>query len=94
MMFMDYFGFLNWFFFKKGNKSSKIWARCRGPTLWRRDPCNGEGPRRGVAERRKCPASGSPWRSTAMLWRSYCSQHEKCHVLFCSAIPLFQGLVC
>ena len=31
--------------------------------------------------------------SSAMPRRSYCSQHEKCCVLFCSSIPLFQGLV-
>ena len=46
-----------------------------------RDPFTAAKPRGKVS-----PASGSPW-------QSYCSQHEKCCVLFCSTIPLFQGLV-
>ena len=43
--------------------------------------------------RRVWPFSGSPQRSSASSRRSYYSQHEKCCVLVCSTIPLFQGLV-
>ena len=48
-----------------------------------RDPLAATKPRGKVG-----PASGS-----GSPRRSYCSQHEKCCVLFCSAISLFQGLV-
>ena len=50
-------------------------------------PRRSEGPRhrrRGWEE--DFPSSGSPQ-------RSYSTRHRKCCVLFCSVIPLFQGLV-
>ena len=82
---MSFLWFLVGFSGKMG-EIMQIWASYRGPTLQRRDPCSGEGPRRSVAEWEAGQALGSPR-------RSYCSQPKKCYVLFCSAIPLFQGHV-
>ena len=86
-------------FVGKRTKNRILWAMSRSFIVAKRplaaakvlvaakDPHTAARPRRRIFHPRVC-------RNKAELrsLRSHCSQHEKCCVLFCSAIPLFQGL--
>ena len=79
---------------KEPHAAAKVHVAAKGShtATWPRrknGPASGSPQCSGATQQQRA----SPQSSSATLRRSYYSQHEKCCVLFCSAIPLFQGLV-